>query len=151
MLLMFAADRLRSGHITGTGPKRVLALRPRPLFKDQFQCALLRRHDRPPLLQRSASLRSLRRKRGAAIVPLVGAWRSFQADDGNVALAFVTPSSSRQQLPLFAFLLDRTSKGLTLSNAATFKRTGIFQTLTGALEALAKAEGVVFVNENAAA
>jgi len=45
----------------------------------------------------------------------------------------------------------RTSKGLTLSSVATFKRIGIFQTVTGALEALAKAEGVVFVNENAAA
>jgi len=80
-------------------------------------------------------------------------WRMevIHADDGNIAVAFITPSSSRRQLPLFAFVLERTGKGLTLSNAATFKRIGIFQAMSSALEALAKAEGVAFVNDNAAA
>jgi hypothetical protein len=75
----------------------------------------------------------------------------IHADDGNIAVAFVTPSSSRQQLPLFAFVLERTAKGLTLSSAATFKRIGIFQNMNSALEALARAEGVAFVNDNAPA
>ena len=94
-------------------------------------------------------------------VALAGAWcgsrgrgwrmEVIQADDGSVALAFITPSSRKHRLPLFAFVLERTSKGLVLSNAATFKRIGTFQGMSCALEGLAKAEGVSFVNDNAAA
>ncbi len=47
-------------------------------------------------------------------------------------------------------MLERTNKGLALSNAATFKRIGTFQGMSCALEGLAKAEGVSFVNDNAA-
>jgi hypothetical protein len=48
-------------------------------------------------------------------------------------------------------VLERTSKGLALSSAATFKRVGTFQGMSCVLEGLAKAEGVSFVNDNTAA
>ena len=149
MLLMFAADRLRPGNPIGGGAERVVAF----LALAQGPIAV---HTAPP-----AGPAPTPQTISQLEVALAGAWcgsrgrgwrmEVIQADDGSVALAFITPSSRRYRLPLFAFVLERTSKGLTLSSAATFKRIGTFYSMSCALEALTKAEGVSFVNDNAAA